>query len=288
MDRATAYTPRGADKVAQYGWLKSKEPGKLMYVHKDTLRIDPTYQRAHNEGKRKRIASNLNWAAFGVLLVARRPDGSMWVIDGQHRLLAARSRSDVDEVPVVVFDFGGNVMEEAKDFLTANKDRQPLKGIDSFKAMVVSGDPIALQVQELVQASGKTIAENAANGTSIRCVKALCSCMETNASALRRIWPLLVEIAADNVIDQRFLWGMHTLETRLVDRDGEERSLTEANNREKLSKAGYTALMRAIGDAAAYYNRGGQMIFARGILNILNHGRQKRLKLRGDAETSGE
>src|SRR5581483_5377546 len=135
------FAGRSRDKISRYGWLSRNEPGKLEYVSKLQLQVDPTYQRSLNDPKRLRIAKDFNWAAFGVLLVARRNDGSLWVIDGQHRLMAAQSRSDIKDVPVAIFEFGGNVTDEAKDFLIANKNRRPLSGVESFKALAVSGDP---------------------------------------------------------------------------------------------------------------------------------------------------
>src|SRR4051794_31726791 len=94
-------THRGTDKIRQYGWTADNVPGKLIYLPKESLQVDPTYQRPLNDRKRLRIASAFNWAAFGVLICARRPDGTIWVIDGQHRLSAAMSRSDVRDVPVI-------------------------------------------------------------------------------------------------------------------------------------------------------------------------------------------
>jgi len=275
------YTTGGkVDKVARYKWVSRNEPGKLQYVHKAFLLVDETYQRPLNDSKRKRIASAFNWAAFGVLLVARRTDGSLWVIDGQHRLAAAKSRSDIEEVPIIVFEFNGNIMDEATDFLVANKDRKPLTGVESFKAQIASGDAVAIQVQELVHTSGRVIGQ--ASPTTVACIKAMYTCMQMNPAALRRVWPLIVEICQGAAIDNRFLWGMHWLEQRLVDSDGEERSLTETKIRQKLTEAGVNALLRSIGDATAYYSRGGQLVFARGILNILNYKRIKKLAIRGD------
>ena len=101
---------------------------------------------------------------------------------------------------------------------------------------------------------------------------------------MERSWPIIVELCAGADIDNRLLTGVHWLESRLVDPQGEERSLTEPETRRKLLAAGNSAVLRSIGDAAAYYNRGGQVVFARGILKIINHKRRIRLCLRGDRE----
>jgi len=275
-------THQGVDKVKRYGWVSKNEPGKLLYVPKEQLRVDQTYQRSLNDSKRKRIASNFNWAALGVLLCARRPDGSLWVIDGQHRLAAAMSRSDVQDVPVVVFEFDGNIQDEAADFLIANKERKPLTGVDSFKAQVAAGDPIAIAVNDMVHSTGRVIG-TATDAKTVRCVAMLYTCMQSNATAMKQLWPLICELCADESIDNRFVAGLHWLETRLVDQNEEERSVLEASNRRKLAEAGIRKILHSIGDAAAYYHRGGQAVFAKGILNVLNYKRRNILKLRGSS-----
>jgi hypothetical protein len=284
---AVAKTIRAqVDKVNRYKWVSRNERGKLAYVDKKSLQIDHRYQRALSDPKRLRIASNFNWAAFGVLTVARRTDGSLWVIDGQHRLAAAMSRDDIDTVPVVIFEFNGNIMDEATDFLINNKERRPLAGVDAFKAQVVAGDPTALQVQDLLTAGGRTV--GAPGPRTVSCVKALYACMKEDAGALKRIWPIIVEICAGKPIDYRLLHGMHLLETRLVDSTGKDRSLTETDNRRKLIAEGSGAIIRSIGNAVAFYAHGGHTVFARGILSLLNWKRKKRLMLKGDMESAPE
>jgi hypothetical protein len=275
---------RPIDKIAKYKWLSRNVPGQLQYTPKASLQVDPSYQRALNNAKKLRIASNFNWAAFGVLIVARRNDGSLWVIDGQHRLMAAQSRSDIQDVPVVIFELDGNVMEEATDFLIANRERKPLTGVDSFKAMVVSGDTIALEVRDLIHSAGRVVSDSNTMSRKIRCVKAIYNCMTSNRDAMLRVWPLIVELLGEHDLDNRLVQGMHWLECTLMDTTGKKRSLTEPETQRKITSAGYTAVLRSIGDAAAYFNRGGQAIFARGILKVVNHKRRLRLTIRGDKE----
>lgn len=80
--------------------------------------------------------------------------------------------------------------------------------------------------------------------------------------------------------------GLHLLETRLVDEQGEARSCVEAANRNKLLDAQYEGVVRAMSEATAYYRNSGSTALARGILNLLNHRRRKLLALRGDQARS--
>lgn len=278
--KTSEYTSTGISKVTHYRWLSKNSPGKLVYVHKTSLRVDQTYQRGLNDSKRLRIASDFNWAAFGVLLVARRSDGSMWVMDGQHRLAAAMSRSDIKDVPVVVFEFDGNVEDEATDFIVANKNRKPLTGLDIFKAQVVSGDSVAIIVNEMILSSGRTIG-SASDGKSVACVGAIYKSMTTDRAAMKALWPLICELSHGERVDNRLVTGMFYLECRLEDDEGNEHSLLEPKNQEKLLEAGLKAVLNAIAEASAYYKKGGDAVFARGILNLVNRRRRNLLKIRG-------
>ena len=70
------------------------------------LQIDESYQRSIDTGPSqslvKRIARDWDWGLCQPLNVAKREDGSLWVIDGQHRLAAARDRGDIYDLPCVV------------------------------------------------------------------------------------------------------------------------------------------------------------------------------------------
>jgi hypothetical protein len=93
---------QGTDKVARYGWTVTDEPGVLRMLHKDHLLVPAEYQRDANEDKVRKIASEWSWLSFGAVIVGHR-GGKYYTIDGQHRVLAAKRRSDVGEVPCVVF-----------------------------------------------------------------------------------------------------------------------------------------------------------------------------------------
>ena len=70
------------------------------------LHIDPTYQRsidtAPSQTLIRRIAVHWDWGLCQPLTVAKRDDGMLYVIDGQHRLAAAKARHDIYDLPCVV------------------------------------------------------------------------------------------------------------------------------------------------------------------------------------------
>lgn len=269
----------GKPKEVHYNWLSRNEPGELAYVHKNKLLIDHSYQRELNDGKRIRIASKFNWAAFGVMLVSRRKNGDLYVIDGQHRLAAAKSRADIQEVPCAIFDLSEHLQDEAFDFLVTNKDRRALTGIESYKALIRTGDPVALVVQRLVAAAGREV--GTAGPKAIACVVYMYRAVTTDALALERAWPTIAAVCEGERMDNRLLAGLFTLERRLIDRNEQSRSISEPKIHAALLDAGYGKLTRSISESSAYYKRGGELVFARGCLNVLNYKRQHRFAITG-------
>lgn len=125
------------------------------------LLVDSSYQRSLDLGPSKalvrRIAIDWNWSLSQILVVARRPDGGLYVIDGQHRLSAARLRRDIYDLPCVVIESSGPA-DEAALFRALNQERRPLHALDLFKAALASGDEEALAVMALIEAAGLKLA----------------------------------------------------------------------------------------------------------------------------------
>lgn len=94
-------------KRIQFNWADPDDRGEYMDIPKDHLEVDHTYQRDTVSIERiNSIAREFRWSAFGVLLIIRGSDGTLWVYDGQHRLAAAKLRDDIDDLPCLVFAEG--------------------------------------------------------------------------------------------------------------------------------------------------------------------------------------
>jgi hypothetical protein len=136
-------------------------PPILQFVAPDQLHIDPTYQRTLDTDASKtlirRIAQYWDWALCLPLVIARRGDGQLYVIDGQHRLAAATLRGDIAHMPAVVLAYP-TIADEAANFVHINQQRRPLSKLDLFKAAVASGDSEATQIVDAVAQAGLSIA----------------------------------------------------------------------------------------------------------------------------------
>lgn len=120
------------------------------------LTIDPLYQRVINPGGRKRIAAiAADWQPklAGVLEVSHRNGaGGYAVMDGQHRLLAARD-AGITELPCLVHT-GLSVLEESELFEKLNTLPVKPKMNDIFRSQLVSGNPHARAVVAAVTGRG--------------------------------------------------------------------------------------------------------------------------------------
>lgn len=148
-DRLKCQPPAGVLPVLQYAL-----PAQLM--------IDPEYQRSIDNGPSqtliRRIAQYWDWSLCLPLVVSRRPDtGEMFVIDGQHRLAAARLRGDIHQLPCVIVEMRARA-DEAAAFVHLNQQRRPLGKLDIFKAAVASGDSEAAAIVDALENAGLSIA----------------------------------------------------------------------------------------------------------------------------------
>jgi hypothetical protein len=127
------------------------------------LRVDPSYQRSiDNEASRRLIASiaaNFDWRLCPPLVLSKRPNDDLIVIDGQHRWAAAVRRGDLLQLPCCVFSYG-SPEEEARLFIVANRARKAMSRLDDFYAAVAAADEDALEIAELVAQAGLTVARS--------------------------------------------------------------------------------------------------------------------------------
>jgi ParB-like chromosome segregation protein Spo0J len=137
------------------------DPGKrpdLVWLPVDALTVDHRYQRTLESRRSQKlietIAANFRWSAFQAIL-ATRSGKAYLVIDGQHRVEAAR-RCNLAEVPAVVTD-AVSLAEQAAAFVQANTSRVSVTPYALYHARLAAGEPEALAVDRLCKAAGLSI-----------------------------------------------------------------------------------------------------------------------------------
>lgn len=258
----------GFDKIQRYKWAKLKNPGEFALIAKEELHVDHGYQRDRiNETRINDMASNWDWVMCGALSVYER-DGKLFVMDGQHRKLAADKRSDIKELPCMVFTLESQ-QKEAGAFVGLNSQKTAVAGIDKFKAMIVAGDKTAIGLNDVLQSTG----HKAASSTSVKCVGCvLClwKLFKRDEAQFRKIWPLLADMCTGTSIVDSLVRGVWGCELKANEK---EMSLTEPPLRTALIQAGGAVLAAEIRREVGIAGKGGERVESAALLKWLNRQR---------------
>lgn len=142
----------------------SGNPPSLEWLAVGQLQIDPAYQRACDGPKSRALIARMikrwEWPLCQPLVVTRRLDSSLFVIDGQHRWNGAKARGDIPHLPCVVIPAIA-LEDEAKTFVNLNTARQKLNQVEIFNGMLAASDPDALALVKLLEETGWRLARHA-------------------------------------------------------------------------------------------------------------------------------
>lgn len=260
-------------KVSRYNWQVQDSPGVLLMMNKDDLAVDHTYQRDAKELKLLEIARSWSWIACGAIVVAER-NGKFFVVDGQHRVMAARKRSDIQDLPCVVFKTH-EVKQEAKGFLTAQTQRKPVTAPEKFRALVAIQDPEAMVVQELLDQAGRIATDGGKAANSVSCIAALLKWAKADAPTLRAVWPLIISVSGREPVVARLVDGLLYIAKHMPP----GMSLMDKEWQRRVLKVGVKALLEGASKAASYYAHGGGKVWGNGMVEAINHGYRNRLEL---------
>lgn len=198
------------DKIKKYNWKISGRPGEFHWIDKDDLSVDFTYQRDKlNNNRISEFASNWCWAKCGALSVAIR-NNEWYVIDGQHRKLAADKRSDIQKLPCLIFELDG-VSEEARAFVNINSSKTAIQSFDRFKAMIVGKDETAIGLNKLFESTG----HRASKGSDIKdvcCLMLAWRLYGKDKDLFTDVWLLAAEINQECQIRDHVLRSLYYTE----------------------------------------------------------------------------
>lgn len=140
-------------------------PLDLRWIQKQQLQLDPAYQRDQTASKVANIRDHWDWSAVGALRVAERPNKALFVYDGGHRLQAALERVDVSHLPCVIFTPERSAQAEEADAFVKSNTVTAVRAYNKHVAGLVCKDPLALQVQALLDKHGLQAAKQAKKST---------------------------------------------------------------------------------------------------------------------------
>lgn len=267
----------GAAKVKQYGWELKDKPGTLVWLDKGELLVDHNYQRKASHKRVLQMAAKWSWVACGVIVVAKRKeDQRLYVIDGQHRAMAALKRADIELLPCLVFETE-SAKEEAAGFYDSNTGRGMPSTLEKWKAQLMRGDATTTFADALIRQAGR-VPNNVAGPNDVRCLTALLRAVTADRELLVRMWPLVVEVCRGQSLHERVFEGLLWLEGNMP----EGQSLTDKRWRERVLKLGFSGLLDAAQRAATFYARGGARVWGLGMLEAINKGCRIHLALRDE------
>jgi hypothetical protein len=220
------------------------------------LKIGP-YQRVLKRGDVKRMAANFDLDRLDELLVSRRENGDLYLIDGQHRRAALIEMGWGEENAPCKVMHGLTQEDEAWIFEGQGPGmRRNTSRLDQFRSAHVRGDPVVTGLVKTVESAGLRIdwTEGGGRGT-VRAVRALADINAASGpDALRRVLLLLQQCYGDEsrVFNTEMLHGMAMFLSRYLDHP----NFSQAELVRKLSTVGYVvmyqkalAIMGALGHA---------------------------------------
>lgn len=122
------------------------QAGAIEAVAIDDLHLDHVYQRDLSADLVQKMANNWDMAVAGTITVSRRPNGDLYIIDGQHRAAAAKLAGE-EYILAQVLEQKGRA-DEAQMRLRGNVRRGD-KAQERFRAQLAAGDPESKAIVKL-------------------------------------------------------------------------------------------------------------------------------------------
>lgn len=126
------------------------------WVPVNEIKADDKYQRLLSPSRVNEIAENLNPFAFGMVYLSQRGDGSLYALDGQHRVAAIETKygpGATKQVPAMVLR-SLSPQDEARFYYIMNRHRLQPTAHDAFKARLAFDDEAATNVKRALDDRG--------------------------------------------------------------------------------------------------------------------------------------
>lgn len=121
--------------------------GTIQAVELSKLKIDPIYQRDLIADFVEKMADNWDIVTAGTIVVSRRPNGDLYIIDGQHRAAAAMRAGETHILAQVLDEPSAEA--EARLRLKGNNKKGD-RIYEVFRARIAARDPKALAIKRVL------------------------------------------------------------------------------------------------------------------------------------------
>jgi hypothetical protein len=260
----------GLTKKEHYNWDDLDAQCVHMSIPIDKLNVDSSYQRgeASNTGTLEK-AKRMQFAAAGAIIVAKRFDGTYWIVDGLQRTLAAKRRGDIKEMQCMVFPSKGKD-HEAEVFLLCNKGRVPVCAMHKYKTSVTAGRSPEKEINEWLALNNYSVSDNGGFNV-IRFPAKLIQNWLMNPQACKDAILISSQICGEEP-NAHIFCGIAILIRNGIDVKSEVQKI--------ISLGGATRIMKEINTLAITLGTSKSLrICGMGILTVINHKRRKKLSV---------
>ena len=160
------------------------DPSAISWLRLDELTIPHEYQKDLDPAWVRFLVGHFDDSRLLIIVVSRRPDGSLVVVDGQHRVFALRELG-IQVVRAIVYE-GLSPVEEANLFEDLNRNRKAPNVFDLFRAKVAGERPDAIAITAIAAEFGYTFHRGGAVAHSIQAVGAVEAIYRQGGSDLLR------------------------------------------------------------------------------------------------------
>lgn len=185
-------------------------PPTIKKVRASELIMDIRVQRDLDPRRVRIIASDLNLNAIGTLCISKRDDGTMVVIDGNHRRAALIDAGFGDTSVNAEVYTGLELADEAALFRHRN-NTQKVGYLDRFRVRLIEGEEYAVKVANLANKYGWAVVSNDGSGlpllNSVKKMEEIYRREEELADAVLRVTTLAWHYNSSSV-DYRMLDGL--------------------------------------------------------------------------------
>jgi len=132
---------------------------------------DERVQRSIIPARVRKLQQSMNLDGIGVITVSKRSDGTLVILDGQHRVQALIDNGMGEWRVECHVHHGLSLPQEAALFRTLNDTRRALP-YDDFVKGVLAGDEECVAINDIVEGAGLKVADQVGDGR-VRAVTAL-------------------------------------------------------------------------------------------------------------------
>lgn len=144
-----------ADRRADLAAVTSKPGRSMELIPMRSIRIDRAYQRPLNASWVNALVKTFDAKKVGELEVNIRPDGSIYLIDGQHRFEALRRTVENPNTEYIRCITNRLPQEAEPDlYLARNYFIRKTAKAETWEARIMAGDPTVLAIKDAADAAG--------------------------------------------------------------------------------------------------------------------------------------